>query len=119
LRRPYDGRPPPVAADREHHPANDPRYAALPPDVLPATECLKDVLERMLPWWQDAICADLAAGWRPSCEVLRADGFELSAFAYPFGARTGELDRALLAEVPILRSVSFSYTGVIASPCPR
>jgi 2,3-bisphosphoglycerate-dependent phosphoglycerate mutase len=61
-RRSYDVPPPPVARDSEHHPANDPRYAALPPDVLPAAECLKDVLERMLPWWQDVICADLAAG---------------------------------------------------------
>ncbi len=63
--------------------------------------------------------AYLADEVRPSIEILRADGFEISAFAYPFGARTGELDHALLAEVPLLRSVSFSYTGVIASPCPR
>jgi len=61
-RRSYDVPPPPVALDSEHHPANDPRYADLPPDVLPAAECLKDVLDRMLPWWQDAICSDLAAG---------------------------------------------------------
>ena len=61
-RRSYDVPPPPVSADSEHHPVNDPRYADLPPEVLPASECLKDVLERMLPWWEDAICADLAAG---------------------------------------------------------
>ena len=34
----------------------------LPPDVLPASECLKDVVERMLPWWFDAIVPDLRAG---------------------------------------------------------
>jgi len=34
----------------------------LPPDVLPAAECLQDVVARMLPWWEDGICADLAAG---------------------------------------------------------
>ena len=50
-RRSYDVPPPPLAADDPMHPAVDPRYAALPPDVLPATECLKDVVARMLPWW--------------------------------------------------------------------
>ncbi len=61
-RRSYDVPPPAVTADSEHHPANDARYADLPPEVLPATECLADVLVRMLPWWQDAIAADLQAG---------------------------------------------------------
>lgn len=54
----------------------------------------------------------------PSIDVLREEGFEIHAYAYPYGARTDELDRALLAHVPILRSVSFTY-GAVASPCPR
>lgn len=54
----------------------------------------------------------------PSIDRLRADGFEVSAYAYPFGARTAELDRAILEHVPILRSVSFSWKHVIMSPCP-
>ena len=61
-RRSYDTPPPPVALDSPHHPRNDPRYADLPPDVLPATEALADVKVRMLPYWQDAIVADLRAG---------------------------------------------------------
>lgn len=61
-RRSYDVPPPPVAEDSPHHPRNDPRYGDLPPDVLPAAECLKDVVARMLPWWEDGICADLAVG---------------------------------------------------------
>ena len=61
-RRSYDTPPPPVDRTDGNHPANDPRYAGLPPDVLPATECLKDVLERMLPYWADAIVPDLRAG---------------------------------------------------------
>ena len=61
-RRSFDVPPPPVAADSPHHPANDPRYADLAPEVLPATECLADVLVRMLPYWQDAIVPDLRAG---------------------------------------------------------
>ncbi|HEU4730316.1 MAG TPA: polysaccharide deacetylase family protein [Kofleriaceae bacterium] len=54
----------------------------------------------------------------PSIQILRDDGFEVTAFAYPFGARTGELDHAIAKRVPVIRSVSFSYTGV-ESPCPR
>ncbi|MGH9186201.1 MAG: phosphoglyceromutase [Acidimicrobiales bacterium] len=61
-RRSYDVPPPPVDRSSEHHPANDPRYADLPPHVLPASECLKDVLERMLPWWEDLCVPDLRAG---------------------------------------------------------
>jgi len=61
-RRSYDTPPPKVRRDSLHHPANDPRYADLPPDVLPASECLKDVLVRMLPYWHDGIVPDLRAG---------------------------------------------------------
>ena len=61
-RRGYDTPPPPLADDDERHPRFDPRYRELPPDVLPASECLKDVVERMLPYWYDSIVADLAAG---------------------------------------------------------
>src|SRR5664280_3321826 len=60
-RRSYDTPPPPLALDDPMHPAHDPRYASLAPDVLPATECLKDVLGRMLPWWYDGIVPDLRA----------------------------------------------------------
>jgi len=61
-RRSYDTPPPPVAPDSPHHPVNDVRYRDLPPEVLPATEALADVLHRMLPYWQDAIVPDLRAG---------------------------------------------------------
>jgi 2,3-bisphosphoglycerate-dependent phosphoglycerate mutase len=61
-RRAYDIPPPKLDLDDPRHPRNDPRYADLPPDVLPASECLKDVVERMLPWWYDAIVPDLRAG---------------------------------------------------------
>lgn len=61
-RRSYDTPPPPIAPDNAHNPNTDRRYAALPPDVLPTSECLADVVARMLPYWFDAIVADLAAG---------------------------------------------------------
>ncbi|QGG96775.1 phosphoglyceromutase [Actinomarinicola tropica] len=61
-RRSYDTPPPALELDDERHPRHDPRYAHLPPDLLPASECLKDVVVRMLPWWYDAIVPDLQAG---------------------------------------------------------
>ena len=63
-RRSYDTPPPPVAMSDPHHPRNDPRYAGLPLDVLPASECLADVLDRMLPYFYDGIMPDLQAGKR-------------------------------------------------------
>jgi len=61
-RRGYATPPPPLAADDERHPRHDRRYASIPADQLPASECLKDVVERMLPYWHDAIAPELLAG---------------------------------------------------------
>lgn len=61
-RRSYDVPPPPVGPDSPEHPRNDPRYARLAPDVLPASECLKDVVARVLPYWHDEIVPQLRAG---------------------------------------------------------
>lgn len=63
-RRSYDVPPPPLEDTDERHPRHDPRYRMLPKDVLPATECLKDVVERMLPYWYDAIVPDILEGKR-------------------------------------------------------
>ena len=61
-RRSYDVPPPPIADDDPLSQAGDARYAGLPPELLPRSECLKDVVERMLPYWYDVIVGDLAAG---------------------------------------------------------
>ena len=61
-RRSYDTPPPPLADDSEFSQVDDPRYALLPPELMPRTECLKDVLERMLPYWYDVIVPDLGDG---------------------------------------------------------
>ena len=61
-RRSYDVPPPPIDRDDPYANFYDPRYASLPPDARPATECLKDVLLRALPYWYDAIVPDLQAG---------------------------------------------------------
>ncbi|TQL47033.1 phosphoglycerate mutase [Homoserinimonas aerilata] len=60
-RRSFDTPPPPLDDDSEFSQAHDPRYAELGAD-LPRTECLKDVIERMLPYWESDIKVDLAAG---------------------------------------------------------
>ena len=61
-RRSFDTPPPPVDPGSRYHPANDGRYADLAPELLPATEALSHVLDRMLPYWYDAIVPDLRAG---------------------------------------------------------
>jgi len=64
-RRSYDVPPPPLPDDDPLSQAGDPRYALLPDELLPRTECLRDVVLRMLPYWYDAIVPDLAAGRMP------------------------------------------------------
>jgi 2,3-bisphosphoglycerate-dependent phosphoglycerate mutase len=61
-RRSYDVPPPPLADSDPMSQAGDPRYAHLPPELLPRTECLADVVRRLLPYWYDAIVPDLHAG---------------------------------------------------------
>ncbi|MFI7452074.1 phosphoglyceromutase [Nonomuraea sp. NPDC049714] len=61
-RRSYDVPPPPIEDGAEYSQAGDRRYALLPSELMPRTECLKDVVDRMLPYWYDSIVPDLAAG---------------------------------------------------------
>lgn len=61
-RRSYGTPPPPIADRDEWSQVGDPRYATLPPELLPRTECLADVVARALPYWYDAIVPDLRAG---------------------------------------------------------
>jgi 2,3-bisphosphoglycerate-dependent phosphoglycerate mutase len=74
-RRSYDTPPPPIAADDEFSQAGDVRYADLGPD-MPASECLKDVVTRMLPYWESAVIPDLRAG---RVVLLAAHGNSLRA----------------------------------------
>jgi 2,3-bisphosphoglycerate-dependent phosphoglycerate mutase len=61
-RRSYDVPPPPIPDGDEYSQVGDPRYATLPDELVPRSECLKDVLIRTLPYWYDAIVPDLADG---------------------------------------------------------
>jgi 2,3-bisphosphoglycerate-dependent phosphoglycerate mutase len=60
-RRSFDVPPPPIEDDAEWSQAGDVRYADLG-DEMPRTECLKDVIERFLPYWEDSIVPDLTGG---------------------------------------------------------
>ena len=51
-----------MALDDERHPRFDKRYANLTPEQLPATECLKDTVDRVIPLWDDVIAPDIKAG---------------------------------------------------------
>jgi 2,3-bisphosphoglycerate-dependent phosphoglycerate mutase len=61
-RRSFDTPPPPIDDDSEWSQYGDPRYANLSDDEMPRTECLKDVIARMLPYWESDIIPDLQAG---------------------------------------------------------
>ena len=61
-RRSYHLAPPAIGSEHPDHPRHDPRYAALPSHDLPTAESLAAVRRRLVPYWQDGIAADVAAG---------------------------------------------------------
>ena len=75
-RRSYSVRPPDLEPSDPRHPSHDARYAGLPPEILPAAECLADVVDRMLPYWYDAIVPDLLSH---ECVLVSAHGNSLRA----------------------------------------
>jgi len=75
-RRSYDVRPPAMEPDDERNPGRDERYEDLPEELVPATECLKDVVVRMLPYWYDHVVPDLRRG---SNVLISAHGNSLRA----------------------------------------
>jgi 2,3-bisphosphoglycerate-dependent phosphoglycerate mutase len=75
-RRSYDVRPPDLKVTDDRHPSHDPRYTEFPPELLPSAECLRDVVERMLPYWFDSIVPDLL---QHRCVLVSAHGNSLRA----------------------------------------
>lgn len=73
-RRSYDIPPPILENSDERHPSHDPRYAGY--KELPATECLKDTVERFLPLWHDEIAPDIRGGKKI---IIAAHGNSLRA----------------------------------------
>jgi 2,3-bisphosphoglycerate-dependent phosphoglycerate mutase len=109
-RRGYATPPPPLDGADPTHPRHDERYRHVPPDQLPASECLKDVVERMLPYWHDVIAADLLAGKRV---IVSAHGNSLRALVK-------HLDRISdddIAELNIPTGIPLLYELDDADPC--
>jgi 2,3-bisphosphoglycerate-dependent phosphoglycerate mutase len=75
-RRSYDVPPPPLTSDDPYYPGRDPRYAGVPKEELPLTECLKDVVARFLPHWHDTIAPVVRSGQRV---IIAAHGNSLRA----------------------------------------
>lgn len=116
-RRSYDIPPPALETDDDRHPSHDPRYADLAPDLLSATECLADVVDRMLPYWYDAIVPDLLAGRRP---LVVAHGNSLRALVKHLDGMTNEevIELNIPTGIPLLyqldadlKPVSKRYLG--------
>lgn len=75
-RRSYDIPPPALDKQDSRYPGQDPRYAGLSDKELPLTECLKDTVERFLPYWHDTIAPQVKAGKRV---IITAHGNSLRA----------------------------------------
>ncbi|MDH4189380.1 MAG: 2,3-diphosphoglycerate-dependent phosphoglycerate mutase [Betaproteobacteria bacterium] len=75
-RRSYDVPPPALSAEDPRHPGRDARYAGLAPHELPLTECLKDTVARVLPYWTDRIAPAIRSGQRV---LIAAHGNSLRA----------------------------------------
>jgi 2,3-bisphosphoglycerate-dependent phosphoglycerate mutase len=63
-RRSYDTPPPPLDANDPRSERDDPRYAKLQPGQVPLTECLKDTVDRVLPFWNESMAPAIKAGKR-------------------------------------------------------
>ena len=75
-RRSYDIPPPPLEPGDDRHPSKDPRYGALAPSDLPATESLKETVARFIPYWHSTIAPDIKSGRRV---IIAAHGNSLRA----------------------------------------
>ncbi len=75
-RRSYEVRPPALVPDDDGYAGADPRYAGLEPREIPLTECLKDVVDRMLPYWFETIAPAVEGGNRV---LISAHGNSLRA----------------------------------------
>ncbi len=86
-RRSYDTPPGELSEDDSRHPCHDRRYADVPRDQLPATESLKTTLDRVLPYWHEAIVPELKQGKRV---LICAHGNSLRALVKYFDGMSDE-----------------------------
>lgn len=100
-RRSYDVPPPPIADEDPFSQAQDPRYSDLG-NAMPKTECLKDVVARILPYWQSSIVPDLKAG---ATVLVAAHGNSLRALVKHLDGITDEA----IAELNIPTGIPLHY----------
>jgi 2,3-bisphosphoglycerate-dependent phosphoglycerate mutase len=93
-RRSYDVPPPAITDENDHNPNGDERYAQVPASDLPVAECLKDVVARLLPYWDDALVPDLRAG---RTVLVAAHGNSLRALV----KHLDDIDEAAIVELNI------------------
>ncbi len=101
-RRSYGTPPPPIADDDEWSQVGDARYAHLPPEIMPRTECLADVVARFLPYWYDAVVPDLRSG---RVVLLVAHGNSLRALVKHLDG----IDEAAIASLNIPTGIPLIY----------
>lgn len=75
-RRSYDIPPPSLEKSDPRYPGNDPRYSGIPEQELPLAECLKDTVNRFIPYWHEVIAPDVMSGRRV---IIAAHGNSLRA----------------------------------------
>ena len=75
-RRSYDTPPPPLEESDPRYPGSDPRYAGLSKDEIPTTECLKDTVARVIPYWNETIAPAVKSGRKV---IVTAHGNSLRA----------------------------------------
>jgi 2,3-bisphosphoglycerate-dependent phosphoglycerate mutase len=111
-RRSYDEPPPPLPEDNEWSQAGDPRYADLL-DILPRTECLADVVHRMLPYWYDGLVPDLRSG---RVVLVAAHGNSLRALVKHLDGLSDEavIGLNIPTGIPLLYELDDSMTPVTA-----
>jgi 2,3-bisphosphoglycerate-dependent phosphoglycerate mutase len=100
-RRSYDVPPPPISDEDPFSQAQDPRYSDLG-NAMPKTECLKDVVARILPYWQSSIVPDLKAG---ATVLVAAHGNSLRALVKHLDGITDEA----IAELNIPTGIPLHY----------
>ncbi len=101
-RRSYDTPPPALTPDDERFPAKDPRYKDVPQEELPLTECLKDTVARVLPYWESTIVPDIRAGKKV---IIAAHGNSLRALV----KHLDNLSEAEIMELNIPTGVPLVY----------
>ena len=101
-RRSFDTRPPALTPDDPRFPGHDRRYATLTPDELPTTECLKDTVARVLPYWHEVMAPAITAGTRL---LVAAHGNSLRALV----KYLDDIDDAAISELNIPTGVPLVY----------